>query len=103
MSFIYKPYIYILWSIHFKMSGEFAWTTLPKVHYRGLIKLSETQLEMCLKTCFYIEWCNVVSFDSEATLPCEIEISSSDVRKSNEIKDSVTTYLVDKAKVASGE
>ena len=57
---------------------------------------------MCLKTCIYIEWCNIVSYDSEATLPCEIQTSSNGVGESNETKDSVTIYLLDKTKLATG-
>ena len=57
---------------------------------------------MCLRTCLYIEWCNIVSYDIEATLPCEIQTNSSGVEESEKTKDSVTTYQVDKFKLASG-
>ena len=57
---------------------------------------------MCLKSCLYIEWCNIVSYDSEATLPCEIQTSLKGMGESNETKDSVTIYVHDKVKVALG-
>ena len=87
----------------FKAQGESVWTTLPKVHYKGLTKISITGLDECLRICLYVEWCNVVTYDREATLPCAIQTNSIGVEECKDMKDSVTSYVMDKFKLVTGE